>query len=200
MAPSGIHIRTLARVLASLLLAALAVRCAGVKRNPADPVEPKFSCTTGGTVSCWNATRQVAGSGFNGEQICEWSCASYEGRTAALTLRLWPTCAGVIPIDRQCPWTCYVRAVEPRAACPGREPSRSSLPAAPDREVERGAQERDGRDAQDGARPEHQEQPGQASPQSAGEPSQPSSGEASQPEQPVDGDQAPETDGDQDQK
>ena len=118
-APFGMRIRALARALAPLFLAALAARCAGVKRAPGAPVVPAWSCGTGGTVSCWNATRQVAGPGFNGDTICEWSCADYEGKTAALILHLWPTCAGVIPIDRQCPWTCYVRAVEPRPACPG---------------------------------------------------------------------------------
>jgi hypothetical protein len=114
------RVLVLARVLALLLLAALAAQCAGVKRTPGEPVVPMFSCGTGGTVSCWNATRQAAGSGSNGETICEWPCAEYDGKTAALTLRLWPTCAGVIPIDRQCPWTCYVQAAEPRPACPGR--------------------------------------------------------------------------------
>jgi hypothetical protein len=119
-ARSGMLVRAFARALAPLLLAALAARCAGVKRAPGTPVVPAFSCSTGATVSCWNAARQVAGAGFNGETICEWSCADYEGKTAALTLHLWPTCAGTLTIDRQCPWTCYVRAEEPRPACPGR--------------------------------------------------------------------------------
>jgi hypothetical protein len=107
------------RAFASLTLLALAAGCAGVKSSPGAPVEPHWSCT-GGTVSCWNATRQASGAGFNGETVCEWSCADYEGTRAALTMRLWPICGDPLPTDRECPWICYVQPVEPRRACSAR--------------------------------------------------------------------------------
>lgn len=101
-----------------LLALALAAGCLHGRNTGASAVIPQWSCDDG-AVSCWNATRQVW-VGFNGETICEWSCASYEGKTAALTMRVRPVYADPFANPWPFHWTCDARPVEPRAACGGR--------------------------------------------------------------------------------
>jgi hypothetical protein len=98
------------------ILVVLAAGCARAGRTAGSAVVPQWSCDDG-RVSCWNATREAPSPEFsNGELTCDWSCARYEGKTAALTMRVRPVYGYDLPYGWH-RWACDAKPVGARPAC-----------------------------------------------------------------------------------